>query len=375
VVHLRQYAILHTIETGGPGGAETVLLELATKLDSRRFRSLALVPEGSWLPQQLHDRGIPTIITRSKAWYDLRLPRLMARLVRKEKVDLIHSHLPDQNFYSCLVSRLTTCKVVATFHGAPELSGDRGVTGAVKPWLVRHTATAVVVVSEYLRRLLQDAGFPAEKIVRIYNGVDVGQFERVKPGRLRGELGLPASTNLIGMIANLRPGKGYEYFVQTARLVADVVPEARFVAVGESEEEMERQLRCLLRQLGLEDRFTFLGFRQDVPEILADLDVFVLSSVSEGLSIATMEAMAAGKPVVVTRSGGPEEIIADRRTGLLASAADPADLAARICEILRNPELAETLSHNARAEVHNNFSVARMIAEYESLYERCLSSA
>jgi glycosyltransferase involved in cell wall biosynthesis len=126
--------------------------------------------------------------------------------------------------------------------------------------------------------------------------------------------------------------------------------------------------------LGLKDRFVFLGFRADVPEILADLDVFVLSSVSEGLSIATIEAMAAGKPVVVTRSGGPREVVEDGRTGLLVPPADPKALASRICELLRNPDLATTLSRNARAEVDSKFSLARMIREYESLYERCLGS-
>ena len=374
MVPVKRYTILHTIETGGPGGAETVLLELATNLDSRRFRSLALLPGGRWLPQQLRERNIPTTIARSRAWYDLHLPRMMRQLVRQERVDLIHSHLPDQNFYSCLVGRLTACKTVVTYHGAPELFRNAGLRGAIKSWLVRHAATAVVVVSDYLRQLLADAGFPADKIVRIYNGVDLNQFSRGAGGRLRGELGFPDNAKLIGMVANLRPSKGYEYFVQAARQVTDSIPEARFVAVGEREEGIAKQLEYLLQQLGLEDRFVFLGFRADVPEILADLDVFVLSSVSEGLSIATIEAMAAGKPVVVTRSGGPREVVEDGRTGLLVPPADPSALASRICELLRNPDLATTLSRNARAEVDSKFSLARMIREYESLYERCLGS-
>jgi glycosyltransferase involved in cell wall biosynthesis len=108
-------------------------------------------------------------------------------------------------------------------------------------------------------------------------------------------------------------------------------------------------------------------------EILNSLDVFVLSSVSEGLSIATIEAMAAGRPVVVTRSGGPQEIVEDGRTGILVPPADPNALASRICELLGNPELAAMFSRNARAEVKDKFSLKKMVNEYESLYERCLN--
>jgi glycosyltransferase involved in cell wall biosynthesis len=371
---LRPYTILHTIETGGPGGAETVLLELATRLDPKRFRSLSLLPEGSWLPRQLQDRGIPTVIARSESWYDLRLPKVMTRLVRKEGVDLIHSHLPDQNFYSCLVSRWTGSKAIVTYHGAPGLFRSKGLSGALKSWTVRSSASAVVVVSDYLKRLLADAGYPEEKTVRIYNGINLDRFGAAERAGLRRELGFPENARLIGMVANLRESKGYEYFIQAAGDVVATIPEARFVAVGESDPGIEKQLKQLVQQLGLEDRFKFLGFRADVPAVLADLDVFVLSSVSEGLSIATLEAMAAGKPVVVTRSGGPEEIVEDGRTGLLVPVADSAGLASKICELLRNPDLATELARNARLAASTRFSIARMVEEYQTLYERCLGS-
>lgn len=299
----------------------------------------------------------------------------MARLVRKEGVDLIHSHLPDQNFYSCLVSRWTACKAIVTYHGAPGLFRSKGLSGALKSWLVRSSASAVVVVSDYLKRLLADAGYPEEKIVRIYNGVNIDRFARGERAGLRGELGFPENARLIGMVANLRESKGYEYFIQAARDVSATISEARFVAVGETEEGIEKQLKLLVQQLGLEDRFRFLGFRADVPAILADLDVFVLSSVNEGLSIATLEAMAAGRPVVVTRSGGPQEIVEDGRTGLLAPAADSAGLASRICELLRNPEHAAEIARNARVAASTRFSITKMVEEYEALYERCLGSA
>lgn len=374
MVDLKPYTILHTIETGGPGGAETVLLELASRLDPNRFRSIALLPGGHWLPQQLESRNIPVIIAKSDAWYDLSLLRAMAKTIRKENVDLIHSHLADQNFYSCLIGCLTGCKAIATYHGTLRLSGRNGLRRSIKSWVVRHSAVAVVVVSDYLQQSFKAAGFPAQKMVRIYNGVDLDRFSPHQGGRLRAELSLEGTAKLVGMVANLRRSKGYEHFVQAARQVADCIPEARFIAVGEIEETIAERMRELLRRLGLEERFFLLGFRSDIPQILRDLDVFVLSSTDEGLSIATIEAMAAGKPVVVTRSGGPQEIVEDGETGFLVPPADPEALAAKICEVLRHPDVGARLGARARGEVVGRFTLTKMVGEYESLYERCLEA-
>ena len=134
-------------------------------------------------------------------------------------------------------------------------------------------------------------------------------------------------------------------------------------------------IRDTLRELGLEDRFLLLGFRQDVPEILADLDVFVLSSINEGFSLATIEAMAAAKPVVVTRSGGPEEIVEDGQTGFLVPSADPVALAEKICHVLSDRELASGLGRRAQAMVQTKFTLQAMIGQYQKLYESCLTAS
>jgi len=369
---LRQFTILHTIETGGPGGAETVFLELASNLDRARFRSIALLPPGSWLPQQLEDRKIPAVIARSKVWYDLHLPKVMSHLVKKEKVDLIHAHLPDQNFYSCLVGRWTGCKVVVTYHGAPQPPASAGMRGAIKSWVVRRNASAIVVVSDYLRQMFADSGYPAAVMTRIYNGINMGSYSSRSNAPLRKELGLAEDAKLVGMVANLRRPKGYEYFVRAARQITDRIPETRFISVGEKDTVIAGELTDLIHQLGLEGKFFFLGFRSDIPAILKGLDVFVLSSTDEGLSIATIEAMAAGRPVVVTRSGGPEEIVKDGQTGFLVPPANAEALAERVCDVLGDPQLASSLGESAREDVHKRFDLSNMIREYESLYLRCL---
>ncbi len=370
----RRYTILHTTEGGGPGGAETVLLELASNLDPSRFRSLALLTSDDWLKRQLLSRNVPTTLVKSKAWYYFQRPRAMIKLIRQERVDLIHSHLPGQNFYGCLAGRLTGRKVIATYHGTPGLTGTAGIKEIVKAAVVRNVACAIVAVSDYLKRILLDLRYPPKKIVRIYNGVDIDRFGQHGSGKIRAELGIAAQTKVVGMIANFRQSKGYEYFVQAAHRISSRIPDVRFIAVGDIEEAMRGRMCKLLQKMNLESRFHLLGFRSDIPEILNDLDVFVLSSTDEGLSIATIEAMAARRPVVVTRSGGPQEIVEDGITGFLVTPADPQALAARVLEILVNPELGMRLGEEGRRDVERRFALPVMVKEYEDLYQRCLEA-
>ncbi|MGH9580525.1 MAG: glycosyltransferase, partial [Terriglobales bacterium] len=360
--------------TGGPGGAETVLLNLALRLDPMRFRSLALVSRDGWLQQRLENAGICTHVAKGKAWYDLRLPRTIARLVRQEKVDLIHSHLPGQNFYSALAGRLCGCPTIATYHGEMELADAGQLRGAFKLWFVRRSAAAVTVVADAMYRRLQDLGFSSSKLLHIYNGIDVARYQRAETGVLRKELGLSEGIRLVGTVANLRKSKGYEFLIRAAQRVVGRDPNVHFVAAGDFPPDLGQPLKQLLRDLGLEGCFHVLGFREDIPEILRDLDVFVLPSISEGLPLVILEAMGAGKPVVATRAGGLEEVLEDGATGVLVPPADAEALAGGICRVLNDPTLCVRLGEKARAHIEARYSVSQMIQQYEGLYDRCLSS-
>ena len=372
---MKKLTILHTIETAGPGGAETVVLNLASRLDSDRFQSIALLPREDWLSERLRECGVLTFIVNSKAWYDFRLPVAMARLIRREHVDLVHSHLPGQNFYSCAVGRLVGCKVIATYHGAIELTQTKGLRGAIQLGYVRRSADSVVVVCDYVGAMLQGIGFPASKIVRIYNGIDVDRFQIRGDGRLKEQLGLSNGTKIVGTVANLRQSKGYQFFVEAARKVIDAKPDVRFVAVGDIDPVLAKPVKELIARLDLQDHFVLLGFRRDVPELLSEFDVFVLPSVSEGFPLVALEAMASARPSVLTRSGGPQEIVDDGLTGYLVPPADSNALADKICEFLDNPDHAVVCARNARAKVQNTFAMDKMIQHYEQLYERIATKA
>ncbi len=367
---MRRYTILHTIETGGPGGAETVLLNLASGLDTTRFRSLVLLPRDGWLRSQLVERGVEThLLTTPGHTGPI---RDILRLAHRERVDLIHAHLPDQNFYAAVAGALSHRPTVVTYHGDLQLTGPGCHRRGFKRWFVRRGATMTVAVSQYLRESLLQARFPSVRTTCIYNGIDTSRFTRALPCNVRAELGCADRVPLVGMVANLRGSKNYEVFVQAAALVASVFGDARFVAVGDIDTQIGARVSALLNSLSLTDKFILLGFRSDIPEVLAALDVFVLSSTHEGFSIATVEAMAAAKPVVVTRSGGPQEIVESGRTGVLVAPNDPNALAEAICGILGQPDRAAFLASNARASVEARFSIARMMESYEQLYARLL---
>jgi glycosyltransferase involved in cell wall biosynthesis len=371
---MSRFTILHTIETAGPGGAETVLLHLAARLDCDRFRSIVLLPGKGWLSERLEEAGVPVHFVDSNRWYDFRVPRAMRDLIRREKIDLIHSHLPTQNFYSCLAGSLAGRKTVVTYHGAIELDRSDGWKETIRLAGVRHMADAVVVVCNYVGRLLLKARFSPEKIVRIYNGINVDRFRAPAPGRLRKELNLPDGAKLVGCVANLRESKGHTFLIQAARMVIARVPDAHFVAVGDIDPEIGRPLFALVDELHLQDRFHFLGFRRDVPEVLGELDVFVLPSVSEGFPLVALEAMAASRPVVATQCGGPEEVVEDGVTGMMIPPGDAGAIAAAVMELLANRELAAGLAARGLAKVEAGFTLEKMVGEYEALYQRLLEA-
>jgi glycosyltransferase involved in cell wall biosynthesis len=369
----RPATILHTIQTGGPGGAETLVVNLAAGLDSTRFRSVVFCPDGSWLPGQLRSRDIPFRLASSPHWHDPRLSREMVRMVREENVSLIHAHLPGQNFCASLVGTLLRRPVVATYHGQIEVQRSNGWISALHLQTVRRAASAFVVVSDQMRRALENAGFSRDRVVRIYNGIEPKRFDGDAGGSLRRELGLSEEAPLIGMVANIRPPKGHEHFIRAARMVADRFPAARFVAAGEHLAGLSDRLQALVAELKLQDRFFFLGFRDDVPAVLRDLDLFVLPSTSEGFPFVALEAMAAGRPSVMTRCGGPEEIVIDGVNGFLVPPADPEALAEKICLLLASPERARMFGQAAQARVREEFSRDAMLTQYEDLYDRLLN--
>jgi glycosyltransferase involved in cell wall biosynthesis len=361
--------VLHVIDTGGPGGAETVFLQTATRLDPARFESTAVVGGFGWLAEQFQKRGAPPQIAPAKGSFNVRYLSALLRLARQHKSDVIVAHLYGSSVYASMVGRLLSIPVVSVLHGHSDVPEAERFS-FLKAAILRGGSRKVVFVSERLEQHLQPRfGLTAAQCAIIPNGVDTEAFRPARDRSLRAELGIPDDTSLIGAIGNVRKPKAYDVLLHAARTLIDRAQRFHLVIAGDCANALGGKLEQLRRDLGIERQVTFLGLRPDVPRILNNLDVFALSSLTEGFSIACVEAMACGVPVVATRSGGPEQIL-EGEAGLLVPTGDPQSLALAIERVISSEELAAMLTARATKRVHEQYSLATMLSRYEELLER-----
>jgi glycosyltransferase involved in cell wall biosynthesis len=267
--------------------------------------------------------------------------------------------------------------VVHTYHG-------HVFDGYFSPWrtrlvvsaerLLARRASALIAVTERVRRdvLTRGIGRP-DRVVVVPLGLDLDRMQAApaRRGELRAELGLAPATPLVGIVARLVPIKAHETFLQAAKAMAPVRPDARFLIAGDG--ERRGALEAMARELGLGDRVRFLGWRADLDRLYADLDVVVLTSKNEGSPVALIEAMAAGRPVVSTRAGGVEDVVADGVTGRVVPIGDAGALARVVIDLLEQPDEAARLGAAAREAVVARFASSRLVADVDRLYRRLLA--
>jgi glycosyltransferase involved in cell wall biosynthesis len=361
--------IVHFIDTGGPGGAETIFLELVSRLDGERWRSVAVVPTRHWLEGALRERGIEPIHVPTRRSFDAGYLAALYSVAREHGAHLIHTHLLTTAVYGGAVGRLLRIPVVSTFHGAVDMPARDRLLG-LKLRVMARPSNRVVFVSATLKRTLQARSRIPERLTRVvHNGIDVEVFAPGPPGPLRAELGVMADELLIGAVGNVRTSKDYENLLRAAAWLRDRGLSHRFVVAGDTNSGELQRLLALRSELRLEQVVRFLGFRADVPSVLRSLDMYVLSSRQEGFSLTTVQAMSCGLPVVATRCGGPEEIITDGVDGVLVDASDPAALGGAVDALACDPGRRARLGVAARTTAVTRFGIAAMVRGYERIYE------
>lgn len=360
--------ILHAIDTSGPGGAETVFLNLARGLDSTKYRSYAVIKSEGWVAGQLRKFGLEPFFADTKGSFSLRYLYQLVRIIRKNKIDVIQSHLFGSNVYCSLAGLICRVPVISVFHGAVDINPLSKLLHAKFSILNRGSAK-VVFVSQSLNDTISKSGMLARhKSVVIYNGIDTQLFHPQRSQHLKNQFGLGADDIVIGAMGNIRRPKGYDVLLHAAALLVKKSTRYKFMIAGDGSGRLYEDLLKLRDDLGLKAHVFFLGFQEDVAQVLNNFDIFLLSSTTEGFSIATIEAMACGLPVVVTRSGGPEEIVTHGENGLLVDVASAPQIADAIELIAHDAALRERLMHKARMDVVTKFSMDAMLRAYENLY-------
>jgi glycosyltransferase involved in cell wall biosynthesis len=300
------------------------------------------------------------------------------RHLRRHRIDIVHTTTLYPNIFGVVGAWLARTPVI--------VASVRDMGQIWTPGLLRaqrlacRLADAVVTNAEAIAARLRAEGYAPGKITVIRNGVRPSAVARRSHPGFRRELGVPPGAPLVGAVCRLHPVKRLEDFVDAAALLLRRFPDARFVVVGPvagsaSRENYTSMLRERAAALGIGERVILTGTRDDVAELLSELDVSVLSSASEGLSNTLLESMAAGVPVVATAVGGNPEVVVDGVTGLLTPAGEPAALAAAVASLLEAPERAGEFGQAGQRRVAEHFGCERMVAQTTHLYRRLLARA
>lgn len=361
--------ILHLIDTGGPGGAETVYIDLIRGLNSQRWKSIPMLPNRDWMYEQLNGNTPAPILLASKRSFDLPYLFRLVRAIKRYDIDILHAHLLGPSVYGGLASVLCGIPLISTLHGKSDLAPGESFID-LKIRIINRASAQVVFVSESLRRYFLSATRLLEAGTAVIpNGIDPTAFRPRRDHTLRAELGIGNHAFLVGAVGNLRPAKDYFTFLHAAARLKKKRRGYKFVIVGQGDERLSSELSDLRRKLGLETDVHFTGFRNDVHRIMNNLDVYLLTSRSEGFSLSTIQALACATPVVATKCGGPEEIITDNENGLLVDVQSPPRIAEAVEKLRLDRALRERLGRAGQSHVNGNFSVQAQVRAYERLYE------
>ena len=353
------------------GGTERQVVNLVGGLNRARFdlHLGCLARRGQFL-DEVESHQVPIAEYPTNSLYNLTSwkQRLkLARYLRNNHIDIVHSYGFYGNLFAIPAARLVrTPVVIAAIRDTGEML-TRAQRLAQK--LVCRLADCVLVNADAIRRWLIGQGYAAEKIHVIRNGIAPPKpVGREAAARVRRELGVTADVPLIGVLSRLNKMKGVEYFLEAAAGMGRRDP--RFLIIGDGGHRKE--LEQYAAGLGLGERVLFTGFRTDVSDVLAALDISVLPSLSEGLSNSLLESMGAGLPVIATNVGGNPEALEDGVTGIIVPPGDAGALARGMTLLLEDPERAAEFGEAARRRVAQRFSIEQMVRETEALYLRLL---
>jgi glycosyltransferase involved in cell wall biosynthesis len=354
---MEKIKIIQLIPALGLGGAERVVVDLCKNLDKEKFAvKVACLKSPGESAGDLIAAGIPVELVGGHGWPIALSFFKLIKFLKKEKPDIVHTHLFGADFYGRLAARLAGVKIiVSTEHN---LNFAEGFLKKIAKSLSGRLADEVVAVSQAVKQyLIKKEGMPEKKISVIYNGVAEKKFSY--PGRDYAATGVLT----IGSVGRLVRQKGFDFLIKA---LSRVPGDWQCLIAGGGRER--KKLAELIKLLSLENKVKLIGWEKNTPEFLKKLDIFVLPSRWEGLGIVILEAGASGLPVIASRVDGIKELISDGQDGLLFAGGDDAELAEKIKFLLANPEERKRLGENLRQKVVANFNADKMAAEYERLY-------
>lgn len=357
----RQLNILQIISGKTWSGGQQQTLHLLAGLRKREHNSILACPPGSQLGDKAEELDIKVYRVPMRKEADLSSARQLYRIMKEERVDVVNAQRPSAHTLGLIAARLARIPV---FVATRRVSVPVNFLSAKLKYSL---ADRIISVSDAVREILIGCGVQPRKVVTVYSGIDLSRFnpDKLEGSRIRKEFGISPDAPLVGMIGNVGRFKGQREFLKAAKLVLRDIPNARFMLVGSGAEKgfIESIDREMLPY------FICAGFRRDIPEILAALDLHVNSSIGfDGLAGTIREGLAMRRPTVATDVAGHKEIIRDMETGLLAPPSDDKALASAIVKLVKDKELAARLATKGREFVEQNMAEEIMVKRTEAVY-------
>ena len=368
--------ILLVIDEASVGGGQQHVLWLAEHLDKTKYKVAVVCEPRGYLVDRLHELDIlhyPLVISNS---FSVRALVQCRNLLKSLMPSIVHTHGGTAGFYGRIAAVIAHVPhIVHTYHGIHYLHWKK----SLKRFIFHLTDRMLVVITDMILCVTEDdfnlalrSGLVKKnKSLIIKNGIDVKRFavSQLQKRRMT-HPEKKSQTVVVGTIGRLHEQKGHKYFLEAARIILSEYPETRFHIVGDG--DLREQLEQLAIQLGIIRSVQFLGSRIDIPEQLGRMDIFVLSSLWEGLPIVLLEAMAARKPIVSTSVNGIPEILQDGKSALLVPSRDSNALAAAIKILIQNNVLSKRISDCAYRLVCQKYDIKIMISRTEDVYNRLL---
>ncbi len=363
--------ILEVIQTGtisgALGGAEMVLYNIVRYIDPSRFTIRALVVGHGGLDERLGREGYPVDTFTFVRSYNLDLIRYIRQLIARHRIDIVHTHLSRMNTYGFAATRFTPARNVMTIHG---MTGFSGGLGRLYYGMFGNLSAKVVAVSQPLAEEFSSVTKVRRgNIVVIPNGIDVGRFGGVVDrAAIRRRFGIAPDAKIILSVGNIRTIKGYDFLIDSFATIAGKDNRLTLVIAGSDMFGDVAALRDRAIGYGLGDRVMFTEFIPDIETLYSASDLFALSSVSEGFSLTTVEAMASRLAVVSTDCLGPRDIITDSVDGIIVPGRDPETFGRAMTELLADEPRRSALGEAARRTAENRFAIKESVAKFETLF-------
>jgi glycosyltransferase involved in cell wall biosynthesis len=367
--------IFHVIENASFGGGERAFAQIINGLDKKKFEIyIACLPEGIFAEKIRNNAEIIPLDLRNR--FNFSNISYLAKIIKEQKIDVIHSQGARADFFARLAGKLAKTPAIISTIAAPVEEYDvnffkKMVYITLDQFSERFVNRFVVVCASLREKLIKKHKISADKISVIHNGIEIEEYRNDtgdKGDRVRREFNAGEDEPLVGTIGRLVWEKGLTYFVEAIKILDTrcQMPDTRFLIVGEG--ELRESLELKVKSLKLEDKVILTGFRRDVKEILAALDILVLSSLREGFPMITLEAMAMSKPVVATDIEGIREQVINGETGVLVPPKNPEILAEAILRLTQDHNLRRKMGLAGRKSAEDKFNIKEIIKQHEQLY-------